>query len=73
MTNDNVCKDCKGTGKYVGLNLIEGCNACGGTGIVNQSRTTTTPYSGAEDEIKVDITFSPFMYIPLEPDLPGSN
>jgi hypothetical protein len=29
----DVCPDCGGTGKYVGLNLVETCLACGGTGV----------------------------------------
>lgn len=28
------CEDCKGTGKYVGLIVIEPCAACGGSGEV---------------------------------------
>ena len=27
-----TCPDCGGTGKYVGLNVVEGCATCGGTG-----------------------------------------
>jgi hypothetical protein len=27
------CPDCGGTGKYVGLNLVEACLACVGTGV----------------------------------------
>ena len=27
------CPDCGGTGRYVGLTLVEECRACGGTGI----------------------------------------
>jgi DnaJ-class molecular chaperone len=29
----NMCPDCGGTGKYVGLNLVETCQACNGTGV----------------------------------------
>ncbi|MGH7201267.1 MAG: response regulator, partial [Planctomycetaceae bacterium] len=28
------CPQCKGTGQYVGLNVIEACDACNGTGRV---------------------------------------
>ena len=27
-----VCPECGGSGRYVGLNSVEGCGACGGTG-----------------------------------------
>ena len=27
-----ACPDCNGSGKYVGLNVIEACATCGGTG-----------------------------------------
>lgn len=27
-----VCQDCHGTGKYVGLNTVETCQSCGGSG-----------------------------------------
>ena len=29
----DVCPDCGGTGKYVGLNLVESCKTCNGTGV----------------------------------------
>jgi DNA-binding NtrC family response regulator len=27
-----ICPDCRGSGRYVGLTVIESCRACGGTG-----------------------------------------
>ena len=32
------CRECKGTGKYVGLQNVEDCRACGGSG-----KTTAAP------------------------------
>jgi hypothetical protein len=29
---DEPCPDCKGTGRYVGLNAVEKCATCGGAG-----------------------------------------
>lgn len=29
-----ICPTCKGSGKYVGLTVVEACDACGGTGSV---------------------------------------
>ena len=33
-----TCPDCDGSGRYVGLNTVEVCGACGGTGRVKQSK-----------------------------------
>ncbi len=33
-----VCSDCGGSGKYVGLTVVEPCRACGGTGRLEPPR-----------------------------------
>ena len=35
-----VCPDCGGTGEYVGLNAVETCGVCGGSGVSWERRPT---------------------------------
>lgn len=30
----STCPECRGTGRYIGLTVIEPCSACGGTGVL---------------------------------------
>jgi RecJ-like exonuclease len=42
------CPDCKGTGKYIGLNVVETCRTCKGLGVVNPTGRLTVEYGGKE-------------------------
>lgn len=40
----NICPDCLGSGKYTGLNLVENCESCGGTGRVTGFSDDCVPF-----------------------------
>lgn len=40
------CSDCRGSGRYVGLNVVEPCAACGGSGQQQQLARDARPGRG---------------------------
>lgn len=41
-----TCPECRGSGKYVGLQTVEDCRACGGSGRANAQRSASNTIEG---------------------------
>ena len=66
---EKSCEDCKGSGKYVGLNCIEKCQRCDGTG--------TCTLKEKQDDIPTPMfdsipTLPSWFLPPLPPFIPGT-